>query len=113
MNNKELQAFRKLLMLDVKEAAEHIGDVSPRTWQYWEAGRNPIPKDVENEIKDFVNLRNSLLKRRILEWQNGDLRVAQYYMTINEFEQTTGKRNVVMWRITNSVAAEILSENYS
>ncbi|WP_118986296.1 Aca2/YdiL-like domain-containing protein [Photorhabdus sp. CRCIA-P01] len=69
MTNKELQALRKLLMLDVKEAAECIGGVSSRTWQYWEAGRYPIPQDVESAIKDFVNLRNSLLKRRISEWR--------------------------------------------
>ncbi|WP_350304902.1 Aca2/YdiL-like domain-containing protein [Photorhabdus viridis] len=112
MNNKELQALRKLLMLDVKEAAEYVGGVSSRTWQYWETGRYPIPQDVESEIKDFINLRSRLLKQRISEFQNGDLRVIQYYMTIDEFEQATGKRNIIMWRITNSVAAEISAKNY-
>lgn len=34
MTGKELQALRKFLLLDVKEAADIIGKVSPRSWQY-------------------------------------------------------------------------------
>lgn len=111
MNNKELQALRKLLMLDVSEAAEHIGDVSNRSWQFWEAGRSAVPKDVADLMEDYVNLRDSLLRSRINEFEKTGKRIKlNYYISIDEFEQATGKRNVVMWRITNSVAAELYAE---
>lgn len=46
LNNFELQAIRKLLCLDVSEAAELVAKVSNRTWQYWESGCSPVPHDV-------------------------------------------------------------------
>lgn len=110
MTNKELKALRQLLALECSEAAEHIGNVSTRTWQYWESGRSPVPEDVANLITDFSTLRDSLVEQRYEEFrESGDFLTLNFYMDIDEFEKATGKRNVVMWKITNSVAGECLS----
>lgn len=61
MNHKELQACRKLLMLDVSEAAELVGKVSARTWQYWESCRYPVPQDVEDEMQALIARRLELM----------------------------------------------------
>src|SRR3546814_1610125 len=57
----ELQATRKLLMLDVAEAADLIGQVSPRTWQYWESGRNTVPADVSDEMQALLSIRGEMI----------------------------------------------------
>ena len=57
MNNLELQAARKLLMLDASEAAEEIGNVSTRSWQYWETGERAVPDDVVDEMLALISIR--------------------------------------------------------
>ncbi|WP_308814859.1 Aca2/YdiL-like domain-containing protein [Serratia marcescens] len=110
MNNKELKALRQILALECSEAAEHIGEVTTRTWQRWEDGSRAIPGDVAEKIADFAKLRDSLVERRFKEFKDkGDFITLSFYMTVDEFEEVTGKRNVVMWKITNSVAGECLS----
>jgi len=110
MTNKELKALRQILALECSEAAEHIGNVSTRTWQYWEAGRSAVPDDVASQITDFSNTRDALIKQRYREFNaTGEPISLDFYMTIDEFELATGKRNIVMWKITNSVAGECLS----
>jgi hypothetical protein len=114
MTNKELKALRQILALECSEAAEHIGNVSTRTWQYWESGRSPIPDDVANKISDFSAIRDALVEQRYTEFQQaGDIIELDFHMTVDDFEQATGKRNVVMWKITNSVAGECLSAGFA
>lgn len=110
MNNLELQALRKLFMLDVSEAAEFIGKVSPRSWQYWEAGRSLVPQDVSNQMTDYAQIRDDLLARRLEQCIPDERIKLNFYQNIDEFEATTGKRNVVMWRLTQSVAAQLYAE---
>lgn len=110
MTNKELKALRQILALECSEAAEHIGNVGTRSWQHWEAGSRPVPDDVATQITDFARLRDSLVDQRFSEFrQKGDFVTLNFYMTVDDFEKATGKRNVVMWKITNSVAGECLS----
>jgi len=114
MTNKELKALRQILALECSEAAEHIGKVSTRTWQYWEAGRSPVPDDVANQMYDFAGIRDALVEQRYKEFQqSGDIIELNFHMTVDEFEEATGKRNVVMWKITNSVAGECLSAGFA
>lgn len=110
MTNKELKALRQILALECSEAAEHIGNVSTRTWQYWEAGRSPVPDDVAEKMQDFATIRDQLVEQRYAEFHEArDFIELDFHMTIDDFEKLTGKRNVVMWKITNSVAGECLS----
>ncbi len=110
MTNKELKALRQILALECSEAAEHIGNVSVRSWQRWEAGVVSVPDDVADQLYDFAAIRDALVEQRYKEFrQKKDALELNFYMTIDEFEQATGKRNVVMWKITNSVAGECLS----
>ena len=115
MNCYELQALRKLLMLDVKEAAEHIGEVAPRTWQYWESGRSQVPGDVASAMLDWNAWRDQALKTRVKQINKlaslGERIRLNFYKTLDDFAAATGKRNVITWRISQSVAAELYSEN--
>lgn len=110
MTNKELKALRQILALECSEAAEHIGKVSVRSWQRWESGAVPVPEDVANLMFEFASQRDQLVESRYEEFRvTRDFLELNFYMTIDEFEEATGKRNVVMWKITNSVAGECLS----
>ena len=44
MTNTELKQLRKLLFLDVTEAAKLIGECKQRSWQRWESGSRAIPE---------------------------------------------------------------------
>lgn len=114
MTNKELRALRQILALTVKEAAEHIGGVTSRQWERYENGISPVPPDVRNTIWDFAQIRDQLVEKRYAEFQAaGDHLILDYYLTLDDFEAATGKRNVVMWRITNSVAVECYSAGFA
>ena len=107
MDHVALQAARKLLYLDVAEAAEHIGKVTPRSWQHWEKGDRPIPDDV------WLSIETMLIKRRdrlLLEFTPGDPNY-EYYHSLDDWERDTGNRNVLWWRLAQSVASELIAEN--
>ena len=109
MTNTELKALRQIFFLECSEAAEHVG-VSVRTWQYWEAGRMQVPVNVSDLMLNFAGVRENLLEQRYSEFKStGDIIRLDFCMTIDDFEILSGKRNVVLWKITNSVAAECLS----
>lgn len=112
MNPIELLAARTALFLTVKEAAEHIGDCSPRAWQLWESGKNPIPRNLPHEINDLLQLRSQLIEQRTLEAtasESGHI-VLTWYADIDAFQRDTGKLSVPMWRVTQSVAAHMYAE---
>lgn len=113
MNHCELQALRKLLMIDVSEAAEHIGKVSARTWQYWESSRYKIPEDVIVAVKLLVQKRQVLLDQLKNKCEVA-LKKSQhynipYYQTFASFQEKHTKSDAVTWRIHQSVAAAILA----
>lgn len=105
MNNFELQALRKLLFLDVAEAAKWIGDVTPRTWQRWEDGTRNLPADVADQMNDWCQLYSDTLEEK-----RHNNRAVVYYRSLDEFEVATGKRNVVVWRITQAIYSTLLLE---
>lgn len=59
----ELQALRRYLFFSVAEAAELIGHVSPRAWQYWERGERPIPEAVAQEMRRLVGWRAEAVRQ--------------------------------------------------
>ena len=116
LNNFELQAVRKLLMLEVSEAAECLGKVSNRTWQYWESGRSKVPDDVDMELYALTQFRNKI----ILETQHGsfendipqftEVGTLKWYRTHTAFQIDYPDENKVMWRLHQSVAAYLFTE---
>lgn len=103
MKNEELQAARKLLMLEVSEAAKEIGNCTPRTWQRWEDGTYSVPDDVAGEVSDLLLIRANKIE---------DAKPQKWYRTIEDYAAATGKRTVTFWRITQSVYAHQLAETY-
>ncbi|EPH2696665.1 DUF1870 family protein [Klebsiella aerogenes] len=108
MKNYELQALRKLLMLSVAEAAIHLGKVTVRTWQYWESGSHAVPEYVSARIRELVEMRAQSLVTRtlVLDHQGTKMEIA-YYHTIDEFEFATRQRNIVIWRLSQSIAVAL------
>lgn len=110
MNNKELQAARKLLMLDVSEAAELIGKVSARTWQYWESGRNAVPDDVDVEMHALLSIRGEMINR-ITDSLPDDCAVdLPFHTSFETFSTANPGKNRVQWRLEQSVAALFYTE---
>ena len=108
LNNHELQACRKLLMLDVSEAAELIGKVSPRTWQYWESGRSAVPDDVDMEMYGLIGLRNSMIEAITDEFEEGS--PIPYFHYFDEFSEAFPDQNKVTWRLLQSAASYVFCE---
>lgn len=63
MNGSTLKALRSLLFYTQDEAAALIGEVSLRSWQYWEQGNRTIPADVVNKINYLVDWRKNAILR--------------------------------------------------
>lgn len=112
INNSELQAMRKLLMLDVAEAAELIGKVSARSWQYWESGKTPVPADVDEEIYSLIQIRNDRIND-LSKWQldnDGETLEMDYYHAFDLFEAENPGKSKLDWRLHQSVVSFIFSE---
>lgn len=116
LNNHELQAIRKLLMLDVSDAAELIGKVSTRTWQYWEVGRNRVPDDVDMEIHALVQLRNDIIdslcheKKDFEESSPDGIFKMKYYRTFKEYHQEYPKKTKIHWRIHQTAVSNVFTD---
>ena len=62
MNGATLKAARSLLQFSQDEAANLIGDVSTKSWNYWECGDRTIPKDVIHKIHFLMDWRSRAIK---------------------------------------------------
>ncbi len=101
MKNTELQAIRKALFLDVREAVDHIKtieerEMSVRAWQLWEKGDRPVPSDVHCEMQTLSQI--------MLEMQH-DGNDYIYYRTMDDYKTATGDDNTVTWRMMQAVSA--------
>lgn len=115
MNNLELQAARKLLMLDVSEAAEEIGKVSARSWQYWETAQRSIPEDVVNEMYALLSIRTekiNALDDLLGKTTNGDLKL-RYCLSFEQYQEQRPDAKKMQWRIEQSVAALYFTDGYA
>lgn len=113
MNNLELQALRKLLMLDVSEAAEEIGKVSVRTWQYWEAGRSKVPADVEIEMNALLEVRlerMGVIDDQLTAFPEGEKLRLPYYMTFEQYLEANPGATKTLWRMDQGIAALYYTE---
>jgi len=100
----ELQSIRKLLMLEVAEAAKCIGKVTPRSWQHWERGDRAIPVEVNLEMYDLLKQRRNLINQLLSEksFQN---RVHKWYVSFDLFEKDFPGISEKWWRFYQSVIA--------
>lgn len=104
MTKETLQALRRLLMIEVPEAAEHIGDVSVRSWQYWETGKYTIPADVEQKMIELTKKRNKMVTQATKRPE-----LYQYIKSYDAFISQFPDESVIDWRLAQSVAAELLA----
>jgi len=108
MNNKELQAARKLLMLEASEAAEFIGGVSVRSWQYWETGQRTIPADVIDCIRDLLQMRRDMIREIDSTAPGGQLQL-RYFGSRGEFQGAHADGTVLGWRLHQSAVAHFVA----
>lgn len=106
MTNYELKQLRRLLFLEVNEAARLIGDCEPRTWQRWERGDRSIPTDV---IQTMQMLALTRLDRLRFDFNDADPNY-RYFETFKDFKSAGGGGNELMWRLAQSVATALLCE---
>ncbi|HIB8304997.1 TPA: DUF1870 family protein [Serratia marcescens] len=106
MTNKELKALRQLLALECSEAAEHIGFVSTRSWQRWEDGTRSVPDDVAIKMLEYASYHNYLIEQQLIKFERTMEPInLRFYMSVDEYEEVNKQRDVIMWKITNAVAA--------
>lgn len=116
MNNLELQAARKLLMMDVSEAAAEIGKVSPRTWQYWESGRSKVPTDVALEIEALLEVRlerMGVVDDQLAALATGEILRLPYHISFETYEAANPGACRTIWRIDQSIAAMFYTEGHA
>lgn len=115
-NNLELQAARKLLMMDVSEAAAEVGNVSPRTWQYWESGRSKVPTDVALEIETLLELRLERMRAiddKLAALADGEILSLPYHLSFDTYVAANPEANKTLWRIDQSIAAMYYTEGHA
>lgn len=113
MNGRELQAARKLLMMDASEAATEIGKVSVRTWQYWEAGRSPVPADVRVRIEELLEVRLERIGAvddLLAALPEGEALNLRYCLSFEEYQAENPGASRSLWRIDQGIAAMYYTE---
>ncbi|EAO1133560.1 DUF1870 family protein [Salmonella enterica] len=116
MNNLELLACRKLLFLEVNEAAKLIGNVEARTWRYYESGRSSIPEVIQSKMQGLLQRRTSLLEQMRVEAaeyrkQGNGRQVVPFFTSFEQFQQETGLPDLLEWRIDMSVKSSLYLED--
>ena len=116
LNGLELQAIRKILMFEVTEAAELIGECTARSWRRWESGKVKPPKDIQSKIFKLIERRNNIKKGIVTRWQweiKGGLSeglTLKYYSTFDEHRADFPHENRDRWRLYQSAVMTLLIE---
>ena len=101
MTPLELKVARKLLGLSTVEAAEHIGKVSKRSWEYWENGQRTIKPDVEELINSLLARRREIIAEVYSMGENAKGISVIYYKTPEYCE------SILEWRFSQSLASTL------
>lgn len=105
MNHIELKTARVLLCLTVQDAAEHIGGVQQRSWEYWEQGRRPVPNDVAEKMNALLNRRREILATVQQKMLRGDADlkgISVIYYPTPEYSES-----ILDWRFSQSLATTL------
>lgn len=121
MKARELQVLRKFCMLNVREAAEIIGKVSPRSWQYWGSGRSNVPDDIESKMVGIIAIREEIFERlraKALTYshdpqnEHSDRMPLPYYETFEKWQAADEcDGGVIAWRCYQSVVCALYAGN--
>lgn len=123
MNNLQLKALRQGLGLTVADTAE-LAQVTKRSFQYWEAGKVPVPNDVVMLMNTMASHYDVVLKKMLEDveqatWRNTDpdnntdkpMRISPtlpFYHSFESFQVSTECKNVAYWRIYQSAISQLL-----
>lgn len=111
LTNVELQAFRKLLHMDVKLAAELAG-CTVQSWYAWEHGTNQVPDKVAEFMDDTHRAFKDCLASYInlvREQADGERVAMRYYETFELFTSHHPEFSSRLdWRISQAVAARLM-----
>lgn len=112
MSPSELQAYRKLLFLEISEAAPIIGKCSKRAWQYWESGRSATPEHVNKQLRQTLVFRSNLINKakKDVENSSSDEVVVKWYKTFDAFLNDYPEQNELSWRVYQSVVVGLNSD---
>lgn len=121
MNNLQLKALRQGLGLTVAEASELPSiNVTKRSFQYWEAGKVPVPNDVKDAFFLMSSHYTLVLEKMLTDVEQATIRptddeikptikpVLPFFHTFESFQMTTECPHVVYWRIYQSVISQLL-----
>lgn len=102
-------------MLNVAEAAELLGEVSKRSWQYWEAGRSKVPVNVSLKMKNLMILRDQTISKIESDCLENKVEEIKWYKTYQEFKNDYPSKSEVIWKMHQSISSFIFSrkENIS
>lgn len=100
MEGLELKCARLLIGLSQDEAAKQIGEVSQRSWAYWESGERTIPQDVAEQMRELINRRKAIIQ----QFKELSEDKAQIVVIFYESPQDAGQTLLEM-RFNNSLAA--------
>lgn len=114
MTPTTLQALRRLLFFSRPEAAELVGGVTERSWNFWESGDRPIPADVIERINDLVLWRESAIHAATHQILDADIPANTdvylvWYDKLDDWMSLPG-RKPELWRPQCSVVAQICAD---
>lgn len=103
MTPLELRIAREHLGLTVSEAAEHIGGVTTRSWNYFENGERSIKPDIEQKILCLLERRKEILSE-FTKTDAAQIAVI-YYGTPDHCD------SVLEWRFSQSLARTLFHDH--
>lgn len=108
MSAADCQALRQLLLLTQAEAAAWVGEVSERSWQYWESGRRLVPEDVGRTLRSIAAARVKSVDAAIAQIEAGSRPVSVWYQTADDWKwRASPKDDAWAWKLHNSVVSEL------
>jgi len=111
MSPSELQALRRMLFLEISEAAPIIGKCSKRAWQYWESGRSIPPDKVYKSLEMSIKFRNNLFNKAKKEISSSSNKTSlKWYRLFEDFKNEYKDQNELAWRMYQSIMVGLKAE---
>lgn len=105
--SSEIQAMRKYLGLETKEAAELVSK-SVRSWQYWEKGVNVAPSEVLHLMDSFCGLVQTAVDIA----KDDDLTVIPYFIEYQDFAESFPDARPYKWQLWQRITGLIRINKY-
>lgn len=111
MNHTELKTARKLLCLTAQEAAEFVGGMKTRSWEYLEQGAKKIPDDIVEKMQVLLQRRRDALadaQEKMLR-EEGDLNA----ISVIFYENPEHCASILEWRFSQSLAITLAHDYHA